>query len=158
MTQVPSTRIRFGDLTRVDFVGGTPFGDTGAYESLSGRVQVAVDPSCASVAEAYDIALAERDTDGLVSATTDVWILRPKDASKGNGTILFEFVNRGNKRCLQFFNNGAPSNDPSTARDAGNGFLMRQGFTVVIAAWQGDVLPGDGRVTVKVPEAALFAP
>jgi hypothetical protein len=145
--------ISIADLKTKDLADGASFGDVGAYEMLSGRATISVDPADLSVSHAFDIALAERDPTGMVSAQTDVWILRPRDASRGNGTILFEFVNRGNKRCLQFFNNGAPSNRPSTPADAGNGFLMRQGYTVVIAAWQGDVLPGDGRMTVKVPEA-----
>ncbi|MCX8997126.1 alpha/beta hydrolase domain-containing protein [Rhizobiaceae bacterium BDR2-2] len=151
MTTPP--RIKITDLTQTDFANGVSFGDTGVYETLSGKAEISVDPADPSVSHAYDMALAGRDDDGHVSAQTDIWILRPKDPAKANGTILFEFVNRGNKRCLQFFNNGAPTNRPSSAADAGNGFLMRQGYTVVIAAWQGDVLPGDGRMTIKVPEA-----
>ncbi|CAH1654651.1 MULTISPECIES: alpha/beta hydrolase domain-containing protein [unclassified Chelatococcus] len=146
-------RIRIPNLARTDFADGSAFGEVGAYEILSGKAQVSIDPADHSVSHAYDIALATRDANGQVSASTDVWILRPTDPAKANGTIFFEFVNRGNKRCLQFFNNGVPTNRPSTPADAGNGFLMRQGYTVVIAAWQGDVLPGDGRMTVRLPEA-----
>ena len=34
-------------------------------------------------------------------------------------------------RALQFFNDAPGSNDPRTAAHAGNGFLMRRGYTVV---------------------------
>ena len=44
-------------------------------------------------------------------------------------------------------------NDPRTLRDAGNGFLMRRGYAMVWAAWEGDLLPGDGRMLLDVPVA-----
>lgn len=34
----------------------------------------------------------------LVQVTTDISILKPVDQAKGNGALLFEVVNRGNKR------------------------------------------------------------
>ncbi len=148
-----TSNIEIINLQTTDFADGTAFGKVGAYEMLSGKALISVDPLDPSISHAYDISLAERDADGRISALTDIWILRPKDTSRANGTILFEFVNRGNKRCLQFFNNGLPTNRPSTAADSGNGFLMREGYTIVIAAWQADVLAGDGRMTIKVPEA-----
>src|SRR5690606_819816 len=53
----------------------------------------------------------------------------------------------------QFFNDAPPSNDPRTLADAGNGFLMRRGYTIAWLGWQGDLLPGDGRMLLKVPVA-----
>jgi|GEM_PF-7038162 len=43
------------------------------------------------------------------------------------------------------------SNDPSAAADAGNGYLMRNGYTVVWSSWQGDVPPGEMRMRLEVP-------
>lgn len=145
--------ININNLSVADFANGALFGSAGAYEVLTGRARVSVDPSSPAVANVFDIEIAQVGADGRVSALTDLWILRPKDVTKANGTVLFEFVNRGNKRCLQFFNNGAPSNRPTTLSDAGNGFLLKQGYTLVIAGWQGDVLPGDERMTIQVPAA-----
>src|SRR5437868_2089738 len=34
---------------------------------------------------------------------------------------------------------------------AGNGFLMRRGFTVVWSGWQGDVPPGNDRLAARFP-------
>ena len=44
-------------------------------------------------------------------------------------------------------------NNPSTLEDAGNGFLMRYGYTVVWSGWQGDILPGNHRLTMRLPVA-----
>jgi len=54
---------------------------------------------------------------------------------------------------LQFFNDAPASNDPRSLAHAGNGFLMRRGYTVAWLAWQGDLLPGNGRVLLDLPVA-----
>ena len=71
----------------------------------------------------------------------------------GNRRLFFDWGNRGNKRCLQFFNDAAGSNDPAPWRHAGNGFLMRRGYTVAWLGWQADLLPGDDRFMLDVPVA-----
>jgi hypothetical protein len=73
--------------------------------------------------------------------------------SRGNHKIFFEVHNRGNKLALNFLNDSPSVNDPTTATDAGNGFLFRQGYTVVWAGWQADVTPGNNRMTIRVPVA-----
>ena len=138
---------------RRPFAGGQAFGDTGAYEVLEGRARLLYRPDDRSLAAIPDILLAERNEDGLVQVTTDIWILKPVDQAKGNGALLFEVVNRGNKRCLQFFNDAPHNNAPIGVRDAGNGFLMRNGYTVVSAGWQADVLRGEDRLVLDVPIA-----
>jgi len=146
--------IRFEIDECVPFAGGMRFGDVGAYERLSGRVHFAVDPLHEAYAQVVDLDKAPRTADGLVEFATDLCVLRPADADKGNRRLFFGYGNRGNKRELQFFNDAPPSNDPRTASDAGNGFLMRRGYTVVWAAWEGDLLPGDGRMVLDVPVAS----
>ena len=39
----------------------------------------------------------------------------------------------------------------ATAQEAGNGFLMNRGYTIVWSGWQGDVAPGGGRMTFSPP-------
>jgi hypothetical protein len=56
---------------------------------------------------------------------------------------------------LQFFNDAPATNDPRTQAHAGNGFLMRRGYTVVWLAWQGDLLPGNGRMVLDLPIAPV---
>ncbi len=148
-----TTLVTLETLHRGEFAGGHAFGEVGPYERILARATFAVDPADPAHAGVFDLALAPRDAQGLVRFATDVWMLRPVDLDRGNGAALFEFPNRGNKRCLQFFNDAPGTNDPVTLAHAGNGFLMRQGYTVVSAAWQADVLPGNGRVVMDVPVA-----
>ena len=62
---------------------------------------------------------------------TTFTILKPVDMSKGNGKILFQVINRGNKGVLATFDDAPGSNDPTTAADVGNGFVLREGYTLV---------------------------
>src|SRR5437660_11382917 len=94
---------------------------------------------------------APTDAEGLVHFTGDFSILKPVDPARGNRRIFFDYGNRGNKRMLQFFNDAPASNDPRTLEHAGNGFLMRRGYAVVWLAWQGDLLPGNGRMVLDLP-------
>ena len=136
---------------REPFADGHCFGDAGPYERLLGRAHFAVDPESPAYSEVVDLDKVPRNADGLVEYATDVCILKPM--GPGNRRLFFGYGNRGNKRELQFFNDAPASNDPRTLRDAGNGFLMRRGYTLVWAAWEGDLLRGDGRMLLDVPVA-----
>lgn len=138
---------------RRPFADGEAFGYVGPYERLTGRVHHSVDPAAAAQAGVTDIALAETGADGLVHFTQDVCILKPVDLRQGNRRLFFDWGNRGNKRMLQYFNDALHSNAPISREHAGNGFLMRRGYTVVFGAWQGDLLPGDGRMLLDLPLA-----
>jgi len=135
------------------FADGHEFGDAGAYERLSGTVVFRVDPKAEAQQGVVDIEFAPTDEDGLVRFEADFCILKPVDLSRGDRRLFFDYGNRGNKRALQFFNDAPPSNDPRTLADAGNGFLMGRGYTIAWLGWQGDLLPGDGRMLLKVPVA-----
>ena len=145
--------IRFEISECVPFAEGMPFGDVGAYERLTGRAHFAVDPVHSAYTQVVDLDKAPRNADGLVEFATDLCILRPATADKGNRRVFFGYGNRGNKRELQFFNDAPASNDPRTVADGGNGYLMRRGYSIVWAAWEGDLLPGDGRMVLDVPVA-----
>jgi len=147
------SRIAIEINERGPFADGMGFGNTGAYERLKGRARIAVDPAAPDLAGITDLDKAPRDADGLVHFATDLLILKPVDPDRGNRRIFFDWGNRGNVRCLQFFNDAPGSNDPRTAAHAGNGFLMRRGYTVVMAGWQADLLPGDDRFLLDVPVA-----
>ena len=43
---------------------------------------------------------------------------------------------------------------PISMAHAGNGFFMRRGYAVAWLAWEGDMLPGDGRMLLDVPVAS----
>jgi hypothetical protein len=135
------------------FADGLHFGEVGPYVRLTSRALFAVDPQAPAYNSIVDLEHAPRNAAGLVEYTTEVCILQPANLARGNRRLLYEVINRGNKRALQFFNDAPHSNTPHSAVHAGNGFLMRRGYTVVWSAWQGDLLPGDGRMTMELPIA-----
>ena len=141
--------------SRQPFAAGARFGEAGAYEKLRGKVTFALDPDAAANAPIADLKLAPRNSRGLVEFGTDFLMLRPLDASRRNGTLLYEVNNRGNIAMLRQLNGAALSNDPSTVADAGNGFLFHQGFTLVWSAWAADVAaaPSDRRLIARLPIA-----
>ena len=143
--------IRISEKT--SFADGMEFGATGPYERLVGRAHFAVNPAAPAQAGIVDLDKAPVNPDGLVEFVSDVCILKPADPARGNRRLFFDYGNRGNMRMIQFFNDAPASNDPQTVAHAGNGFLFRRGYTVVAGAWQGDLLPGDGRMLLDVPIA-----
>src|SRR5262245_30986810 len=88
---------------REPFAGGKAFGDTGPYDKLTGVARVAVDPKDPHNAVIVDLDLAPRNAQGKVEFESDVCILMPHDPSKGNGAILYDVNNRGNKLALRHF-------------------------------------------------------
>src|SRR5215469_14174790 len=126
--------------------GSTSFGTAGAYEQLACTANGAVDPNDPLNANIQDIKLAPK-ANGLVEYSMDVTILKPTDLSKSNNVMLFDVPNRGNRLLPGGFNIGG------SITSAGDGFLHSQGFIIVASGWQGDVLPGSGRLTMTVPVA-----
>tara|TARA_Y100000588_G_scaffold322471_1_gene354462 strand:- start:2658 stop:4703 length:2046 start_codon:yes stop_codon:yes gene_type:complete len=142
------------DLTEtIPFAEGQAFGDAGPYERLRGTARFAVDPGAPAQADVVDIGQAMVNGDGKVEFSADFFIFRPADPMQGNRRLFFDWGNRGNLRALQYFNDSPGCNDPVTSAHAGNGFLFRRGYSLVWGAWQGDLLPGDGRLTMDLPVA-----
>ena len=149
-------RITHIDITRIEpafAVQGFP--GTGAYELLTGKAQGEIDPRSPANAVIQDIALAPRNARGMVEYTTDIAILRPADPRRSNDILLFNVINRGNKGALSLFNADVPVNlaDNNAVKVAGDGWLQRQGYTLVWFGWQADVLAGGGRMTFSAPIA-----
>ncbi|MBY0528134.1 MAG: hypothetical protein K2R98_32355 [Gemmataceae bacterium] len=140
-------------IKREPFAGGMAFGEVGPYEKIVAIGKFAVDPKHTRNSAIIDLALAPTNGDGKVEFEADVFILMPKDPAKGNRALLYEVNNRGNKNMVRFFNQGGGGNDPTNAADAGDGFLMRRGYTLVWCGWIGELLPGGNRMLLKAPVA-----
>ena len=84
--------------------GGQSFGDVGVFEHVVARVEGELDPADPHDAIIQDIELAPRDARGMVHYATDVELLKPQDQGRGNGVLLFEVNNRGNKLAVGTFN------------------------------------------------------
>ncbi|MGZ8156195.1 MAG: alpha/beta hydrolase domain-containing protein [Burkholderiales bacterium] len=139
--------------TRAVVLGGKAFGETGAYEKISGTIRFAVDPEHALHRSIADLALAKRDAAGRVAFSADFYLLKPRDMRKGNRKLLVDVPNRGRKVALGMFNSTQRVPDPDAPEDFGNGFLMRQGYTVAWVGWQPDVPRRDGLMALETPRA-----
>src|SRR5271155_1335231 len=141
--------------TRQPLAGGRDFGSVGRYVQLDGSAHFAVDPGHLLNRGITDIDLAPRDGDGLVHFSADIRILTPEDPRRGNHRLLFDVPNRGNRLALATFNRVPQPINPSAPTDAGDGFLMRHGYTVIWCGWQHDVPEIDGLMRIRVPEARI---
>ncbi len=148
-----TNRLELAITGRFPFAGGHVFEGGGAYERIKGRARFAVDPAAPAQAGITDLDKAAVDRDGKVRFEADFSLLQPVDMARGNGRVFFDYGNRGNIRCLQFFNDAPGCNDPRDLAHAGNGFLMRRGYAVAWIGWQADLLPGDDRFLLDVPVA-----
>lgn len=132
-------------------LGGTSFGNVGTYDLIRARATVAVDPADPRNAVIADLDKAPRNAAGMVEAVSDVQILRPSDIKRGNGKLFYEATNRGRKLALGVFDDSASSNSIAKAADAGNGYLLRQGYTLVWNGWQGDLESAPDTLALSVP-------
>ena len=118
---------------------GQEFGPVGKYEKLIGRIFGEVDPNAPENVEIINLDKAPKTTSGHVTYSADLYILKPVELAKGNSKIFYGVLKRGNKIDLVLMNNapnGERTNNPTSLADIGNGFLMRQGYTVVWSGWQ----------------------
>jgi hypothetical protein len=152
-TQAGITKIKITRIESPTF-DGRVFGNVGPYEKLAGHVEGELDPADPHNSVITDLALAPRNGNGKVAYATDIMILRPIDRRKGNHKVWYELTNRGTVLAFSQFNDASSrGNDPTTAADAGNGFLMRQGYSIVISGWDASAPPGGNRFTMKAPIA-----
>ena len=128
------------------------FTGTFGYEILRGRATIALAPADPRNAVIADLEVAPRNAGGRVEASADVVILRPTDPARANGTLLVEPPNRGRAIIGQLLldTTAARTGQFELATDAGNGWLMRQGYTLAWVGWQGDPTPGAG-LRLRVP-------
>jgi hypothetical protein len=142
------------DISRHEpFADGQSFGNTGAYEKLVGKVHLEADPNDPHNAAITDLDKAPRNARGMVEYAADLYILKPVDMARGNHKIFYQVINRGNKGILNTFDDAPTANDPSSAADAGNGFVLQQGYTLMFLGWESDVLPGNSRMGITLPIA-----
>lgn len=147
---VDANLVRFEILQREPFANGAEFGPVGPYERIVGRVYYEIDPALRQNADVVDLSRCSKNQSGKVEFWADLFLLSPADPSRGNGSLLYDVNNRGNKLALGMFNY-AGGNNPTTLEHAGDGFLMRRGFTIVWSGWDGELLPGGDRLRLMAP-------
>jgi hypothetical protein len=139
---------------RQPYSGGQSFGEAGPYEQVDGAAFFGVDPAHPDNALIADINLAPPDQAGLVHFSAPFRILRPTSPGGGSRTLFLDVVNRGRGRAFKLINDAPDAADPLDSPAAGNGFLMRQGYTIVWCGWQHDVPDIPGLLGIDVPQAS----
>jgi len=137
-------------LSRADIQDGRAFGLAGAYERIIGRVYFAVNPENIHNRQIVDLDRAPRNAQGEVEFSADLYLFKPKDMTKGNNAVLFEVSNRGGKGILRLVNGGNTS-DPNN--EFGDGFLLREGYTIAWLGWQFDVADQGQNLRLSAPVA-----
>ena len=145
-------RIVVDAIDRAVFEGET-FGDVGRYEQVRGRAFCEVDPRHPLNTPINRLATAPRNAAGHAEYAFDFHILKPADPQRSNGWLLYDFPNRGDKLAISRFNQTPADNQLDRKEHAGDGLLMRRGFTVVWTAWQGGVASRNHRLIADLPIA-----
>jgi hypothetical protein len=142
--------VGFDMISCVPLAGGIAFGEVGPYQELTGTLHLAVDPHHAANRLITDLRLASRGIDGLVHFDADLVLTAPVKPWP-NGRLLIDIPNRGRPLAARL--NSAQGYPAASSGDVGNGFLMRQGFTVARCGWQYDAPREPGRVRLRGPVA-----
>jgi hypothetical protein len=122
------------------FAEGQAFGEAGPYLRIRGVAKGELDPAAPENRVIVDLDKAPRNARGLVEYETNFFILRPADPSRTNGVLVYDVTNRGSKRIFQRLDDapGDPpstANDPKSAREAGLGFSLGRGYSLVWSGW-----------------------
>lgn len=137
--------VRVEITSRTDIQEGKPFGNAGAYERIVGRVYFAVAPANLHNRQIVDLDKAPRNAKGEVEFSADLYLLKPKDMAKGNHAVLFEVSNRGGRGILSLVN--------GREGEFGDGFLMRQGYTIAWVGWEFDLSSQGEHLRLSAPVA-----
>ena len=140
--------VRVEIASRTDVLDGKSFGGAGAYERITGRVYFSVPVTNPHNARIVDLRNAVNLKNGEVEFSADFIAIRPKDSHKSNGSMILENPNRGYGRIVALVDGG----DWDLAKDAGDAWLLRNGFTVVSLGWQWDA-PGSDALHLFAPIA-----
>ena len=136
------------------FADNAPFGQTGAYERVKGTFKGELDPADPRNQAIVNLDRAPRNAQGKIEYESDFFLLRPLDPARGNGKLLYDVVNRGRMyvhwRLMDAkLASPASGNDPRTLDDAGNGLLLRMGFTLAWSGWDPDAPRTNNGLTMK---------
>jgi hypothetical protein len=149
---MPRNTVRLEIEQTRPFASGVSFGERGPYEWLRGKAYYAIDPGEPGLPYICALDLAPRTADGMVEFSGTVDIVKPVDMSKSNDRLLYEFSNRGGKAMIGAFNYSRGTDWTSEAY-AGDGFLMRHGYSLMFSGWQGDLIDNGNNCVAYLPEA-----
>ncbi len=121
------------EVVRVE-ISGRSASSTASYEEIVGRLHFEIDPSHPRNRIIADVGLAPTNAAGRVAFSSDLRILRPEGAARGNGAAWVEIPNRGGKSGV-------------------TPLMGRHGFTIVQVGWEFDVPAQADKLRIDVPAA-----
>src|SRR6204780_2147168 len=97
-------------------------------------------------------------TDISVTDIANFAIRRPKDPLRGSSILVYDVPNRGSKRIFNLLddipaNDPARTNDPKTHEDAGLGFCLGRGYSLVWSGWDPGAPRANGGLGAEFPAA-----
>jgi hypothetical protein len=144
-----SARVTRVDISsRDEVLNGKLFGDAGVYERITGRVYFSLPVANRHNQNIVDLKNAVNLANGEVGFSSEFVAIRPKDPSRGNGSMILEVPNRGRSRIISLVDGG----DWDIADNAGDAWLLRNGYTIVSLGWQWDA-DGPGALRFFAPVA-----
>ena len=138
--------------TRGRLAAGISFGDVGPYEYLTGVLHFAIDPKHPNHAVICDLGLAPTNAQGRVECRAEFHLLKPVTPPCG-GRLIVDSINRGNMTAVPLFNSTARRTNGNPDVDPGNGFLFREGYSVLCVGIQCDPPESPERMRAWFPEA-----
>jgi len=140
------------------FAEGQTFGEAGPYLRIRGVAKGELDLAAPENRVIVDLDKAPRNARGLVEYETDFFIMRPADPARASGMLVYDVTNRGSKRIFQLLDDApgdspAASNDPKTAREAGLGFLLGRGYSLVWSGWDPGAPSANNGLGARFPTA-----
>lgn len=118
------------------------------YETCVGTAVVALDPHHPANRAIVDLDRAGRDADGMVRFEVDVVLVRSPEP----GDLLHVVANRGMVTALPY-STGVALGAATGRIDAGDGWVLERGLSVLWVGWQWDVERRPGAVGLATPEA-----
>ena len=135
------------------YADGQEFGDAGRFELIRARLHYAVNPMLEDHQRITDLDLAPRGSDGCVRFSGDLVLMRPQDASAGNGALVIDVPNRGRSLLPGALNQTPPEFSLTDPLHPGDGFLFRHGFSVASVGWQWNTPDMPTLLDFESPEA-----
>ncbi len=150
----PASFLLCGKVTRVeiaskqDVLNGRTFGNAGQYERIAGHIYFSVSINNPHNSRIVDLANAVNLDRQAVAFSADFIVIRPKDAARGNGSLLLENPNRGHAAIVRLVDGG----DSDVSHSAGDAWLLRNGYSYAALGWQWDA-PGEDALHLYAPIA-----
>jgi Alpha/beta hydrolase domain len=140
------------------FAEGLVFGEAGPYQRVRGTAKGELDPAALHNQVIFDLDKVPRNARGQVEYETDFFMLQPEDPARTHGVLVYDVTNRGRKRLFAMLDDApgespAEANDPKTARDAGIGFSLGRGYTLLWSGWDPEAPSANNGLTARFPTA-----